>query len=295
MPLRYPKCFLSGSFAVDDEVVFNWFADMLRSLEFQVISGKEPEPSPPHEKIRERIRDSDVLVAIITRRDRVSETEKWKGPEWVHSEIGMAYEAEKPVAVFAEKGIDMSGLGPSIADYVTFDREDFGSSAPMIVRYLISVRSLITSLPTLREDVALMKALAVELFEFASLIEVADQDLEIIRWPMTYAYGKVTGRLLMLPAEVQNDVQEAYVAISTFKDYLRSLRADLHPPLLSKEKPGERKERESRFESRHAKYQEEKERVLRACSQAIRRLFEIGFPELKGFLEQLSEQVRAQQ
>lgn len=137
---RFPKAFLSCSLSEQDRSVATWFADVLQALEFEVLAGDMPEPRGPAEKVLDMIRGSDVVVAILMRRDKIEGKDAWRPPEWVENEMGMAYEAAKPVAIFVEEGVDVAGLGPLISQYERCDRRNLAESVPRIVRYLVTLR-----------------------------------------------------------------------------------------------------------------------------------------------------------
>jgi len=95
---------------------------MLLALEFDPQKADEPQPRPPPEKIAEMIQTCDCFVAIISKRTKVAAVDGWVGPEWVQNEIGMAYQAGKPMAIFVEEGVEKKhwALGDRLRTFRTF-------------------------------------------------------------------------------------------------------------------------------------------------------------------------------
>jgi hypothetical protein len=198
-----------------------WFNDLLYALDFEVLSGDVPQPRPPADKVREMIRGSDVIVAVLTRRDKIEGREAWRPPEWVQNEIGMAYEAGKFMAIFAEEDVDISGLVPLVTQYEWWNREKLSEVAPRIVRYLVSLRNAVTLQPVAPDQASLFRALAVDLGNRAAELANVERTLELNTWGLPLIYGRITGRFYVLPQEVQDKVETAYSAIDEMSNLVR--------------------------------------------------------------------------
>jgi len=221
MERRFPACFLSCSFASDDGPVVSWFERMLLAFEFDPKKGDDPQPRAPAEKIAEMIQTCDCLVAIVTRRTKVEAADAWVGPEWIQNEIGMAYQAKKPIAVFVEDGVDAKGLGRWVSDYVSFTRSDLGASAPNVIRYLTNLRRAVVRVEgATGEDLPAARALANELADFASLVNSVEKPRSL-PWQMAFMTSRFTGRFYMLPNQVQRSVSAAYAAIDEFEGVVK--------------------------------------------------------------------------
>jgi hypothetical protein len=282
MPKRYPSCFLSCSFDEKDQSLFDLFHDILTALEFEVNTAKRPEAKPPAEKIRNLIQKSDTMVVVITRRHPIEGKDEWIGPQWVQSEIGMAYESQKPIAIFIESGIKSEGIVPEIADYIKFDRNELISSIPNILRYLVSLRSLIIKNPLLQEDLTLYRALANELTDFASLVSMADQNLDMSRWGLSLVYAKTTGRFYTLPPELQTKIDEAYQEIYAFQNLVNEVSKDSYPSfkVFGKENEKDKLKRMTKLEIGREKIKQEKGMVLQAIFEPMMDLWVMGYPEM---------------
>jgi hypothetical protein len=221
MERRFPACFLSCSFEPDDRLVVSWFERVLLAFEFDPKKGDDPQPRPPPEKIAELIQSCECLVAVVTRRTKLEDEDAWIGPEWIQNEIGMAYQAKKPIAVFVEEGVDVKGLGRWATDYVSFSRTDIGSSAPNIIRYLTNLRRAVIRTETLKgDDLPTARALLNELAGFAALVDSVDKP-RYLPWQMAFVTSRSTGRFYMLPSEVQEHVSAAYAAIDDFEELVK--------------------------------------------------------------------------
>lgn len=279
MERRFPSCFVSCSFSPEDVPVVSWFERILLSLDFDPKTASVPQPRPPPEKIAEMIEAADCFVAILTRRTKVEGTESWVGPEWVQNEIGMAYQARKPMALFVEESVDFRGIGPWTTDYVSFSRSDLGASAPNVVKYFVNLGRTVTGARHMRsEDVPTARALANELANFATLITLVEKPTSL-PWEMAYMTARFTGRLYMLPNSVQEKVTAAYAAVDEFEELVKpsfTLRkVEAFPPdKLEEIKAARRKATE-------------------AVGVAVLELLQFGYPEEWGALVDAIKKGRA--
>jgi hypothetical protein len=123
------KVFLSASNDEKDEYVVNWFSDLLKEYHLiPILAIKIRQPRPPPDKIKGLIKDSNGFVGLLTKRDKIHGKDSWKAPEWVQNEIGMAFDSDKHIVAFIEKGVDDKGIVGRITDYVYFDRSALASS-----------------------------------------------------------------------------------------------------------------------------------------------------------------------
>lgn len=218
---RFPRCFVSCSLRPEDRPVFDWFRAVLEGMEFEVVHGEVPEPRPPSEKIRDLIRAADIVVAILTQRDKVEGESRWKPPGWVQQEIGMAFEAGKPFAVFVERDVEISGLESAATDYARFDRSDLGEAAPRVVRYLMSVRNQFVGRAMGPEVRAVSKAIQNELARMFSEL-MAPATFADWTWNLAMLSARTSGRIYLLPEELTAKIDEAYNAFDGLRDALRN-------------------------------------------------------------------------
>lgn len=221
--LRFPKCFLSGSFAKEDQGIFDWFRKLAEAVDFEVITGEEPAPHVPAETIRARIESCNVLVAIYSKRDKIGGTEEWRPPPFVADEVAMAYSLGKPVAIFAELGVRVEGIGPQTTTYEPWSREDLGGSAPNVVRYLVNLRNEVSPPLELQGDVPTARALFMEVTNRYLQIEKVTETLEIPSWSLAHVMAGLSGRLLTFPTSLISAVEEAYDSVKPVTDVLEQI------------------------------------------------------------------------
>jgi len=61
-------------------------------------------------EIETQIEQSDIVFAIATKRDQMLNTLRWRTFEWLQSEAAIAHVKNKPVLVFVERGVELSGF-----------------------------------------------------------------------------------------------------------------------------------------------------------------------------------------
>ena len=123
--VKNKKIFLSASSREEDESLVNWFKKIIEDYQLKIIFATDIlQPRPPHDKIRDLIRNSSGFVGILTRRQKIEDSNLWKGPDWVQNEIGIAFDCEKPLFIFIENDVDDQGITNRITDYIKFDRKN---------------------------------------------------------------------------------------------------------------------------------------------------------------------------
>lgn len=199
--------------------MFDWFRSILEAMDFEVAHGEIPEPRPPAEKIRDLIRATDIVVAVLTRRDKVEGAERWKPPAWIHHEVGMAFEAGKPFALFVEQGVDVEGLETVATQYARFDRQNLGEAAPRVVRYLTGVKTQLVGQTVGPEVRAASKAIQNELGRMLSEL-MAPATFADWSWKLAILSARTSGRIYLLPDTVVQKVDEAYDAFEMIREAL---------------------------------------------------------------------------
>jgi hypothetical protein len=220
---RFPSCFLSCSFDPDDRAIFDWFRKILDALEFQVLSGEEPTTRSLPEMARERIESSEAFVGVLTRRDKVEGSNEWLPPTWVRDEVSIAYSLGKPVAIFAEEGVRVDGILPQVTKYERWSRQDLGGSAPMVVRYFVTLRNQLSPPSDSSGDLATMRALLQELSGISAELGSVEQSLTVSGFPLAYISARFTGRLYTLPKDVHPKVVEAYASVQGVESVLNEI------------------------------------------------------------------------
>jgi nucleoside 2-deoxyribosyltransferase len=107
-----PVAFLSRRF-VPDKVVDAICKILTPDIVCQPATDLKLVPIP--QEILERIKQSDLLIAIIT---------KEGNSFWIQNELGMAFALDKPILVFCEDGVSIGGFAPMVSEYVSFKRHN---------------------------------------------------------------------------------------------------------------------------------------------------------------------------
>lgn len=148
------RVFVSVSLDENDAVVREWFCRVISQLGFEPVLGNAPRPGALPEKVKSLVDVCDAFFAVLTKRDKIDGQERWKSPDWIQNEIGMAYHADKPIAVVVEEGVDVSGVTKYVTTYVAFDRNQLLKTMPEIIALLLSLRApqLLADMQTIAES-----------------------------------------------------------------------------------------------------------------------------------------------
>jgi len=128
-----PLAFLSRRF-VDDKVVDAICGVLCPEIICRPATDLFLRPIPS--EILKRIKDADLLVAIITSTGNSS---------WIQNELGMAYGLGKPILVFYEEGVPTDGFAPMVSEYVKFRRSDLAALVNDKARLVSGVQAEVAS------------------------------------------------------------------------------------------------------------------------------------------------------
>lgn len=106
--------FISCSFDPFSKTIADWVQATFKENGIDVHISGQVEAKPLPESVKEKIRASEAMVTIIT--DRFS--------AWVQNEIGIAYDAGKPVYALVQEGAVVEGIIPHITLYKRFNPLD---------------------------------------------------------------------------------------------------------------------------------------------------------------------------
>lgn len=102
--------FIAHSFLPCDDLVNDYIIDYFRHKVKKVLTGRPYQTDSISKKIKEKIRESDLVVAVLTKRDRISKG-KYKTSEWVKDEATFAAGAKKDILFIKEENvIDLPGI-----------------------------------------------------------------------------------------------------------------------------------------------------------------------------------------
>ena len=129
--------FLAHSFRPEDEEFITGFRELLIYLGFTVLDGKADRLGSISKAVRDKIKASDIVVVVMTKRDR-KENGQYTPPSWLIEEKAVAVAFEKRVAMFVEDEVDTADLGGLQGDdqLFHFTRNNFLSRVMSFVRIL---------------------------------------------------------------------------------------------------------------------------------------------------------------
>lgn len=181
--LTRPRAFLGISFDESDKSVKEWFETLLRACGFDVVTAEESEHLTLGDKVRRKIESCDVTCFVLTPQFKVEGSDEWLPPQWIHGEIGIAYESRRRLAGFAERGVCVAGLLSHIEDYTRFSRENLNRDAHPILASLLSLRlpGVQDAIQTLLEQrklepILLLAALRASIFLVSKVRRLKDEN-----------------------------------------------------------------------------------------------------------------------
>lgn len=121
------KAFFSCSFAEADRSVNEFFKAICEGLGFECSNVSVADAGVPPDVARRLIGEASVFITVAVKRDRIRDSDKYKMPESVSNEIGMAYGQEKKILMFVENCVEVGGLQTNYGTYLTFDRAQLHS------------------------------------------------------------------------------------------------------------------------------------------------------------------------
>lgn len=143
---RNPIAFVAHSFAPEDLPVVAATRDVIRRSGFSVSSGESPEARRVGEKVKARIKDSKVFVAIMTHRHYVGDRQLWTTNPWVIEEKGysLGENPQRPVVVLVEEGIpvpsETGGLEGDL-EIIFFNRAQFDAARTKLRQVLAGMKA----------------------------------------------------------------------------------------------------------------------------------------------------------
>lgn len=115
----------------------------LRRMGARVLSGERSDAQRVSEKVKQRIRDADVFVGILSRRHRIKDSGRWTTSAWVVDEKGFALGVGKPVILLVERGVpwpdETGGLQGDI-DHIPFDQTAVAEAFPKLREVIESLK-----------------------------------------------------------------------------------------------------------------------------------------------------------
>jgi hypothetical protein len=137
--VRY-KAFLSCSFAAEDKELAEFFKGLIDAFDIEPVVYDYQEIGRLPEKVKENIVACDCLIALATRREKIEGSGNWTYADWIQQEIVLANAYGKPIAIFIEDGVQISGVLSMEERREQFKRDDLIGNIDKIAKFLYNVR-----------------------------------------------------------------------------------------------------------------------------------------------------------
>jgi nucleosome binding factor SPN SPT16 subunit len=144
------KAFLSCSLRVEDKPFIDLVESILLAnniIPFGTVGKYSASPENPTELMRKNIHSADIAIIVVTPRynqkDIGTNKEYFAPSEMIHSEVAMAYMANKPVVVFVKEGTDVGSFISNITQYIVLEGtfEDYLSKQILVKSLLENTSS----------------------------------------------------------------------------------------------------------------------------------------------------------
>ena len=131
--------FVSMSFDDADKDINEYVTGILKALQINYKTGERYSKESIPEKVQNRIRDSDLFIAIFVKRDKI-ESGDYTTSSWLLKELGIAQGALKDVIIWVEQGIkDTADLNYE-KELIYFDRQDVQVMQRATITFLEALR-----------------------------------------------------------------------------------------------------------------------------------------------------------
>jgi tetratricopeptide (TPR) repeat protein len=131
--------FVGHSFAESDADVVTFFKSLLGEMATRCLSGEAAEAKSISDKVKERIKQAELFVAIFTRRDKIEGKEEWSTAPWVIEEKAHAQALGKKLILLKESGIAQIGGMQGDLEYIEFKRDALHHAAIRLIQTIWSL------------------------------------------------------------------------------------------------------------------------------------------------------------
>ncbi|HEY8185081.1 MAG TPA: hypothetical protein VIF64_03370 [Pyrinomonadaceae bacterium] len=115
------RIFLAFAFRDPDRALANQVQQLLGSHDVPVVTGENLGGEELSPAVKERISESDGLIALLTRRDKIGKSRsKFTTHQWVREELNYARDTQKRAIALIEKGVDVGGMYAA-NEFIPFD------------------------------------------------------------------------------------------------------------------------------------------------------------------------------
>jgi len=121
---KTPIVFVSYNFGEKNKEITQKFIDFISKFDVAISDGSEVNTISVSEKVKTKIDDADILVAIMTK-DEQDDKGAWSPSKWIVEELAYALaNKNKKIIRLLEKGCDTNGRIFGDKEYISFDREN---------------------------------------------------------------------------------------------------------------------------------------------------------------------------
>jgi len=136
---KKPVPFVSKSFADEDKAVNEYFEGILVALSIHFLTGEEYSSESIPQKVESEIDKADLLIAIVTRRDK-KENDHYTVPPWITREVFFAKGRDMDFIILMEDGVEeLAGLRGE-KELIYFTRTDLKKMQQATLKFLEALR-----------------------------------------------------------------------------------------------------------------------------------------------------------
>ncbi|MBU4000579.1 hypothetical protein KKG29_05435 [Patescibacteria group bacterium] len=139
------KAFLSCSFAEEDRDIIDFFKKIIQSFNITPLVYDYQEIGRLTDKVKENIIQSDCLIAILNRRNKIEGNNYWTCSDWIQHEIAIANAYKKPIAIFIEDNVKIEGLIGLEERRQRFNQQHLIQDVDKIITFLFNLRKYLES------------------------------------------------------------------------------------------------------------------------------------------------------
>jgi hypothetical protein len=121
---KTPIIFVSYNFADKNKGITTTFKNFISKFDVAISEGSETDTISVSEKVKTKIDDADIVVAIMTK-DEQDDKGNWSPSKWIIEELAYALaDKNKEIIRLLEKGCDSNGRIFGDKEYIQFEREN---------------------------------------------------------------------------------------------------------------------------------------------------------------------------
>lgn len=135
--MQHKKVFLSYSYRQEDKELVEGFKVLLEDAGYEVITGEKNQMGSLSKSIKEKIKQADKCVVVMTCRDK-KDNGKYTTSSWLLEEKGLAIAYDIPCLMLVEEGIEEKDFGGLQGDdqRLHFSRNNFALKVAEAIRML---------------------------------------------------------------------------------------------------------------------------------------------------------------